>query len=1012
MSIALKNKFKKHKTAIILLLLLLFCIPFLLGAQLQLTRLSTDTTICSEKYFLKQYANSPFETAPSDIITNTDSTLIIIGSTRNLLVGELSNSILMRVSKNGEIIWAKQVDELGVQGIISATKLSDGKFATVGLFAVGTSVGFFIMKFDIDGNIIWRNNYLIPIAGERFGGIKIKEDTDGALIITTHFLENGLSFSNRLLFIKSNSAGIVQIAKSYTPPGIINYTHTNDLILKDGYSYTIGGYLQNGMKGYVMKTENATGNLIWTKYYGFNSGDAEFLRIFPYNNNRFCIVGQDDINPKDTNLFFIMDTSGVISSATYLQFNTGWPRQLGSPAMAANYDIIWAMYYYRIPNDSTTLTISRVHPENGIIYSNDYRQITGFPIIYKTVIGVDSAVYTTGIQNVFTTVPPMILGKFSQYGGFGCPPVPIDAHFGSGTTQSFNLPMTTNDKTYPPISFSYNLVNHTLATDSLCYFINNCDTIKARGPDTICNIQQPIIFTAYKNPLCINPIFWRLGNNPGASIQTINDTTVQIQFNQNWQGYVYAEIQTGCGLLKDSLLITILQSPGPVILGADSAICPNNTLQLNAHAGYVAYLWQNGSTDSTLTVTAPGIFWVQATDACNNVFRDTIVISAAPPIPFDLGPDLTKCNTDSLIVTAPPGFLNYSWSPNYNISTVAGQSVIIFPAVDTMYRVIAEKTPGCFAFDSIYVNVNNSTPIYLGADTSFCSGQSVLLNAGTGFNTYQWSNGATSQSITVNTTGIFIITATDANSCISKDTLRVLNVFNNPVITLPKDSLLCTGSSRILNAGSNMTSYLWSTGSTVNNIAVNSVGTYWVNVIDNNGCSGSDTTRITRLLSLPAMFLPADTFLCSYSSLKISPIQTYSTYLWSTGSSQQSITVSQAGIYWLRVTDNFSCSGTDSILINPKQCLEGIYVPNAFTPNKDGLNDSFRPLLFGGVTHYRFRIYNRWGQLVFESTQLGKGWDGKVSGKETDSGVFVWSCEYQFEGLTRKLEKGTVVLIR
>jgi hypothetical protein len=353
---------------------------------------------------------------------------------------------------------------------------------------------------------------------------------------------------------------------------------------------------------------------------------------------------------------------------------------------------------------------------------------------------------------------------------------------------------------------------------------------------------------------------------------------------------------------------------------------------------------------------------VQAIDACNNIFRDTIIISAAAPIPFDLGPNLTKCNSDSLIISAPPGFMNYSWSPNYNINSTTGQSAIIFPSLDTVYKVAAEKTPGCFAYDSIYINVNNSPSIYLGADTSFCSGNSIVLDAGNGFTNYSWNNGQSGASINVNTAGIYSVIAIDPNNCQSKDTLRVVNVFNKPVINLSKDSLLCTGSSKNLNAGPGMNSYLWNTGAVTNNISVNNIGTYWVNVIDNNGCTGTDTTRITRLLASPAAYLPADTVLCLYSTLKISPIQTYPSYLWSTGSSQSTLTVSQPGTYWLKVIDNFNCTGRDTIVVNPKQCFEGFFIPNAFTPNKDGKNDIFRPLLYGVVKNLKFVIYNRWGQ--------------------------------------------------
>ena len=75
-------------------------------------------------------------------------------------------------------------------------------------------------------------------------------------------------------------------------------------------------------------------------------------------------------------------------------------------------------------------------------------------------------------------------------------------------------------------------------------------------------------------------------------------------------------------------------------------------------------------------------------------------------------------------------------------------------------------------------------------------------------------------------------------------------------------------------------------------------------------------------------------------------------------------------------------------------------------------NDFFRPLLFGNVKRYQFTIYNRWGQVVFQTNEVGKGWDGRLSSVHQGTFVFVWLCEYQFEGDELKIQRGTVTLIR
>jgi gliding motility-associated-like protein len=381
------------------------------------------------------------------------------------------------------------------------------------------------------------------------------------------------------------------------------------------------------------------------------------------------------------------------------------------------------------------------------------------------------------------------------------------------------------------------------------------------------------------------------------------------------------------------------------------------------------------------------------------------------PIAFDAGPDRTKCNSDTLHINAPPAYLNYTWSNNYNINSTTSQNVIVNPSMDTAYYVKAEKTPGCFAYDTVKIHVNTSPLINIGVDKSFCNGDSAVFNAGSGFGQYIWSNGSNTPQISIKTAGTFSVIGVTMQGCKSYDTVRIVNVFANPAVSLDHADFLCSGSSRVLDAGK-FSSYVWNDGSTSEKIILNNLGTYAVQVTDNNGCKGNDTTTITTILALPSNFLPPDTSLCSYDRLTINPLKLYNSYQWSNNASVSSLTVSQPGTYWLQVKDDKGCIGRDSIIVNPKDCMEGFYVPTAFTPNGDGKNDVFRPLLFGNVKKYEFKIYNRWGQIVYQTSDLSKAWDGTIAGVMQDPNVFVWSCTYQFVGEQVKTERGTLVLIK
>lgn len=260
------------------------------------------------------------------------------------------------------------------------------------------------------------------------------------------------------------------------------------------------------------------------------------------------------------------------------------------------------------------------------------------------------------------------------------------------------------------------------------------------------------------------------------------------------------------------------------------------------------------------------------------------------------------------------------------------------------------------------------------------------------------------------TSGTYIDTLQTVQGCDSIVT-TLLKVNPKPSPDLGPDKDLCSNSSLVVTPGS-FTAYQWQDMSTSNNFTITTPGIYRVTVTNSFGCTAKDTLTIHSTLAAPVTFLKETDSICMYESLEVSPFYSYNSYQWSTGEKERRLIVQQPGAYWLTVTDANGCSGTDSITIFEKKCMRGIYFPSAFTPNNDGKNDIFRPVLHGKVKQYRFSVYNRWGAVVFQTAEPQKGWDGKIAGNLQLNGVFVWACHYQFEGAEPKTEKGTVVLIR
>ena len=238
-----------------------------------------------------------------------------------------------------------------------------------------------------------------------------------------------------------------------------------------------------------------------------------------------------------------------------------------------------------------------------------------------------------------------------------------------------------------------------------------------------------------------------------------------------------------------------------------------------------------------------------------------------------------------------------------------------------------------------------------------------------------------------------------------------LTVNPKPLPYLGPDKNLCSNTEVIVTPGP-FASYLWQDMSIADSFTINGPGTYWVKVTNSFGCTATDTLNIPVLLPSPSNFLKESDSICGYESLIVSSAIPYTSYKWSTGATDKKVQLQQPGTYWLTVTDANGCSGTDSFRLYIKHCRSGFYVPSAFSPNGDRKNDVLRPLISGNVKQYRFAVYNRWGAMVFQSTDPHKGWDGKMAGNAQGNAVFVWTCFYQLEGAEPKIEKGTVILIR
>jgi len=295
---------------------------------------------------------------------------------------------------------------------------------------------------------------------------------------------------------------------------------------------------------------------------------------------------------------------------------------------------------------------------------------------------------------------------------------------------------------------------------------------------------------------------------------------------------------------------------------------------------------------------------------------------------------------------------------------------------------------------NIQVTIWDTPQINLPDTVGICPGFSGILNAGDNSYIYKWNTQQTSNVLEVSIPGEYSVKKTDGFGCFTFDTTWV-KMYSLPELNLPDTVGICPGFSEILNAGDNSYIYKWNTLQTSNVLEVSIPGEYSVKKTNGFGCFSFDTTWV-KYYSLPELSLGNDMMLCDQEKI-ILQADGYESYLWQDGSQDNEFQVTSTGIYTLTATTTDHCSITDEIQIF--DCCEfSLILPNVFTPNNDGLNDVFNPLI-SEVSQYIMTIANRWGAVLFTSYDRNIGWDGRFENSKCPEGVYFVILEYTRCGL-------------
>lgn len=479
------------------------------------------------------------------------------------------------------------------------------------------------------------------------------------------------------------------------------------------------------------------------------------------------------------------------------------------------------------------------------------------------------------------------------------------------------------------------------------------------------------------------------GNYLWSTAQTTSSIQTQAQ------GIYWVSYSNSCGTDTDSMEITFFPDFA-IDLGNDSLMCAGYTLDLNPFipvGGNI--LWSTGQTSPTITVSSPSITSVSVYDANGCVRNDTIELTASPAIFIDLGPDFSMCEYDvaTLDGSSPQG-VSYLWSTSETSSTIS----ISDPGT---YSVQVTDAIGCMNWDTVLVTETPTPAPIISGPTTYCSNETVQFEASSGFVNYLWSTGDSGNPIQYQgtTTEISVI-VTDAFGCVGADTIALTNIAV-PVLDLGDDIVLCESEVVILNAETaGASSYLWSpTNQTTAAVDV-LPGTYSV-LVNYEICTITDEISITVE---PYEFeLGEGQTLCFEDGIFLAhSLYNIDSIVWQDGSNSSWY----EQLNYSSLDDTIEISATaygcdvkhDTILFILEDCNCQVYVPNSFTPNGDQINEAFRVYHDCPVTEFEFLLFDRWGELIFQTTDPDFVWAGELSsGEMVQDDVLIWKMRYANE---------------
>lgn len=395
---------------------------------------------------------------------------------------------------------------------------------------------------------------------------------------------------------------------------------------------------------------------------------------------------------------------------------------------------------------------------------------------------------------------------------------------------------------------------------------------------------------------------------PSSYLWSTGETTKSISVSTSGNLTVVVTDPSTCPVSAKATVDTI-SVVNPVI-SADRAttFCVGDTAVKLTSSKLTGNVWSpGGATTQTISANASGSYTVTNTDpnGCGVLSSAPTIVTVNPLPVVAITGSLAFCPGGSTTLYAGTGYTSYSWSTGQT-----SDSIIVNTA--NSYTVNVVSTLGCKGKKTVVSSVSTVPTPSISGNNNFCPGNSITLDAGNGFSSYNWSTGATTQTILVTSAGTFSVTVTNGAGC-SGTASVTSHLYTPPSPLISGASSFCQGSSVNLTASVGYNSYSWSPGSsTLQSVTANTAATYSVTVTDGNGCSGT-ASRTTSFFPTPSPAISGNLSFCNGGNTLLDAGLSFASYAWSSGPTTHSITVSTVGTFSVTVTDNNGCVGSSSV---------------------------------------------------------------------------------------------------